>query len=357
MSDDLTLKLDGQSISGWQEIRVTCGIERAARDFSIVMTEKYPLTPDVVVKPGQTCEVFLGKDKVITGYVDVYAPQFDAHSHSITVTGRSKTADMIDCSATLEGSQILQGNLLQIANRLLNKQFGISVRALDDTGDAIPVTALNLGDSVFNVLEPIARYRSLLLYDDAEGNLVFARTQDKKAASGFAEGQNVEAAGMAYSMAERFSEYSALRVHVSAFGDTAGEDNLIARVEDKNVPRFRPMFFVAETAFGGFDVAKQRAAWELNRRVARSAAVHLACDSWRDSAGKLWEPNTLATISLPSLKLPTQQWLIGEVSYIKNAAGTHSQIVMMHPDGFKPQPMAWPFPMLLSKALEAGKKQ
>ena len=224
-------------------------------------------------------------------------------------------------------------------------------------GAAIPQTNLNVGDTPFDVLEPMARYRGLLIYDNPQGNLIFSSVGTTHAASGFAEGQNVESAGIAYTMDNRFSDYGAFRVKLMVLNDTGTEGNLITDVQDANVPRYRPKFLVAETQDGGFDVAIRRANWEMVRRKGRSAAVHVVADSWRDMQGALWTPNTLATVVLPSLKLGQVDWLISEVTYMRNAQGTHAQISLMHPNSFIPQPFNYqPFATDVANALEKIRK-
>jgi prophage tail gpP-like protein len=354
--DELTIRIGGQTLSGWQEVRVTRSIERVVSDFEIALTEKFPRVQDVVIAAGQPCEVFLGYDKVITGYVDRYIPEITAQTHTVRIAGRSKTQDMVDCAAEWPGSQIINGDVLKIAQTLLKEPFGIDAYSLVDVGPVVPKTVLNQGDSPFDVLEPIARLRGLLMYDDANGNLLFSRVGEVRAASGFKEGENVEAAGIAWSMDQRFSSYKAYRVKVPAFADKGNESNLITDQKDPGVPRYRPKIFVAETNDGGFDVAKRRAIWEMNRRIGRSAAVHLVTDGWRDSAGALWTPNTLVPVELPTLKLPHEEWLIGEVTYIRSAAGTHAQLVIMHPGAFMPEPLVWPFPNDLATAIDEAVK-
>jgi prophage tail gpP-like protein len=336
-ADDLTLEFDGHKLTGWAEIRVTRSLDHITSDFEIAVTEKYPNRDAVAVKAGQPCRVMLGDDLVITGYVDRVTTEFDTHSHRVRVAGRGKLQDAVDCAAIWPNGQIVYGTLEDISEKLL-KVYGIGVMVQTDTGGPIPKQILNIGDSVFDVLEPIARYRALLMYEDTSGDLILSGVGTAHAASGFVEGKNVEAAGIAYSMDQRYSLYSAYRVKVLALKDSGGESNLIADIQDPGVPRFRAKYFVAETFDGGFDVAQRRALWEGLRRVARSASVHVVCDSWRDAGGALWTPNTLATIELPSLKLPKAQWMIAEVSYIRNAGGTHAQLVLMAPEAFAPQP-------------------
>lgn len=354
--DDLVIKVAGRELSGWEEVRVSRGVERAVSDFDVAMTEHFPGANQVVVQPGQSCEVYLGDDLVVTGYVDRYVPEFDARRHTVRLSGRGKCQDIVDCAAVWPGSQIMNGTVLAIAKTLC-APFGITVSALDDVGPVIPQTNLNMGDTPFDVIEPMARFRGLLMYDDPQGNLVFARVGKTAAASGFVQGENVEAAGVAYTLDQRFSDYGAFRVKFQAFADSGDEANLITDVQDADVPRYRPKFLVAETNDGGLDVAKRRANWEMVRRKGRSAAVHVVADSWRDSAGKLWTPNTLAPVNLPGLKLPLVTWLISEVNFIRSAGGTHARLVLMHPDSFIPQPFNYqPFPTDLANAIAEARK-
>ena len=82
-------------------------------------------------------------------------------------------------------------------------------------------------------------------------------------------------------------------------------------------------------------------AWRPGKWPAVSAArrpFKLTCDSWRDSAGKLWQPNYLATVDLPTLKLSKVKWIIATVTFRKDASGTHADLTLMPPDAFSVQP-------------------
>jgi hypothetical protein len=63
---------------------------------------------------------------VITGYVDRVIGTLDARQHSVTVTGRSKCQDLVDCSAEWPGGQIVGSSVLEIARKLA-EPYGISV--------------------------------------------------------------------------------------------------------------------------------------------------------------------------------------------------------------------------------------
>ena len=68
--------------------------------------------------------------------------------------------------------------------------------------------------------------------------------------------------------------------------------------------------------------------------------LNLTTDSWRDSAGALWTPNTLVPLSLPALRLERAMWLISSVSYKLDENGTTADLTIMPPGAFQPQPIA-----------------
>jgi prophage tail gpP-like protein len=341
---------NGREISGWTQVRVSRGIERCPSDFEISFTEPYPGVSQVIVQPGDLVQVLLGQDVVLTGFVDRYLPSYNAREHTIRITGRSKCQDLVDCSAKWTGGQLLNLTVDQIAKRLC-AVYGIDVNVAAGTviGDPIPQLNIMIGEPIYGVLERICRYRALLLYDEPDGSLLLANGGDgadgstgigtRKAASGFKEGINVASAGAMYGMDGRFSDYEAVYQGLDTLQDIGEGGNLIAHVTDEGVPRLRYRAIVSENVAGGNVVAKQRADWERAARLGRSMQVRLSTDSWRDSAGTLYEPNTLVDIDLPGLKLKPKTWLIADVTYLRNEQGTRADLVIMPPQAFYPEPV------------------
>ncbi|PRG96579.1 Mu P family protein [Burkholderia multivorans] len=342
MDDDLYLSVGDQLVSGWTDIRLTRGIERCPSDFEIGLTESFPGELDtVVVQEGDRCQIMLGSDLVLTGYVDEYIPSISPEGHEIRVTGRGMCQDLVDCSAAWPTSQISGTSAVDIAKKLAD-HYGIAVKC--DVTDLITIPQFNIfiGETSFEVIERVSRYSQLLVYDQPDGSLRLARAEGQvQAAGGLAEGFNVKAASIRYSAHERFSAYTVFAQSVATFGDAGIGPSAIAQAVDVGVKRVRERYVVAEAVQGFQDLAKLRANWEMNRRIGRSRAVTILTDSWRDADGVLWTPNTLVEISLPHLKLPNETWLIGEVTYRRNIeGGTTAELAIMDPRAYKPEPIA-----------------
>ncbi len=343
MNDDLTLRIGGADIQGWQQIRVTRGVERVPSDFEIVMTERFPGELHAVsVVPGAACQVLLGDDVVITGYVDRFAPGISASGHQVRVSGRGKCCDLVDCSAEWPGGQINGTSALDIATKLA-APYGISVALAPgvDPGPAIPQFNLILGETAWELIERVCRYAALLAYELPDGSLLLNQVGTQAQASGFAQGQNVQAASIQYGMDMRYSDYVSFIQSMETLGDLGpgGVDgNQIVRITDPTVTRHRQLDIIAEAGAGGIQIAAVRAQWEMARRWGRSFVCRLTADSWRDSAGALWQPNMLAPLDLPILKTAGVQWIIGEVSFVLGRDGTTADLTLMPAAAFDPQP-------------------
>lgn len=355
--DELTLNISCstqcQQLTGWKEVRVSRGIERCPSDFEIMMTERFPgHLNEMIIRPGDECQVLLGSDVVLTGYVDRYAPGIESNSHSIRVTGRGKCQDLVDCAAVWPGSQISGTNAFDISKKLA-EVYGITVDCDVKDLAAIPQSNLMLGETAFEVIDRVCRYSALLAYDGADGNLILSHVGTEKMTGGVIEGVNIERGTMMHSMDQRFSEYKVFLLACDTYGDIGDGGNLSAVVKDENMPRTRYRYIIAEAgANQQNDVALKRAQWEANRRFGRGYALRVTVDSWRDSSGALWEPNKLVTVKAPSLMKSITQtakpeeegktisdWGISEVTYMRDGNGTHADLTIMPAIAFEPEPL------------------
>ncbi|VVT53890.1 FIG003269: Prophage tail protein [Kosakonia radicincitans] len=344
MTDEVTLEVNGKIISGWDSVRVTRGIERFPSDFDLGLMDYYPASSEKqLVKEGNTCVVKIGGDLVITGYVDDWSPSINRARHEVRATGRGKCEDLVDCSAEWPNNVISNCTVMDIATRLASF-YGIKVNC--DVGDlqTVPQFTINWGESPQEIIDRVCRWAALLYYDKPDGSLLLTRVGTKKAASGVAEGVNVEDAYYRKSMADRFSDYVGVSLGVSPISGWApgsAYDSVTlatARDPDAASMRYRKRIILVESTMLAKDRAQNCIDWEMNRRYGRSQQLNVTIDSWRDSAEKLWEPNTLIPVNLPTLQLENTELLIAEVTFLRDERGTHAQLSLMPPAAFSVQP-------------------
>jgi len=345
--DDLTIISGQQQISGWTTVRVTRGIERMPNDFQIEMTERNPDGSQITISPGAQCQIKLGEDLVLTGYIDTYEASVDSDMHTVSISGRSKSEDVVDCSAEYPNAQIMSSTALQIAQKL-SEPYGITVA--QNVGPTIIVPQFNLmyGETAVEIIERVTRFYKLLYYDMPDGSILLTQASTKQAGSGLTQGVNVQSAKVRFDMT-RFSDYVCVYQSVATFSDgqslDSGQNNSMNQffeVQDPTVPRHRQKIIIVQSGDinPAFQVTRDTALWESNRRYGKAYELHAVVDSWRDATGKLWEPNTLVPINIPALKLVNVTWLINEVTYVRDEnGGTTASLILNPPQAFTPEPI------------------
>ncbi len=349
----VSIVVGGQRLSGWQDVRIQRSLESVPPTFDLGLTERYPgEAGQIVIEPGDPCQIMLGADVVLTGYVDRYTASISPDQHNIRISGRGTCQDLVDCSAKTEGYQLNNHTLVGIAKKLC-QPFGIQVKAPDGDGAVVPQFNIILTETPYEVIERIARWANFLVYEDTDGSLVIARVGDAEMASGFALGSNIQAADASFSMDNRYTEIGAVFTSTAFLNDPPPMPGALgpviqfvpgSQVFDKSFPvradgqpRMRPLIIVSEQTQNDPKIAAARARWDMARRFGRSQQVNVTCDSWRDSDGGLWELNALAPLNMPALKLTNQTWLISSVTFVRNEDGTTAELTLMPKEAFVPE--------------------
>lgn len=328
------LKVDGKLFGGWQQVHIERGIEQIAGTFELTVTDRWNTASGhqaFELKSGQACEVLVDGQTVITGYIDSVNRSYDKAAHQITVSGRDKTGDLVDCSAIFKTGQWANKTIAQIAADLI-KPFGIGLGVATDVGKPIPVFAIQEGASVFDELERAAKMRALLLVSDGKGNLILTRAGIGRASGDLSEGGNILKADGEFSWKDRFSDYVVK-------GQRKGDDNSYGAavahqrvsVQDAGINRYRPLVVMAEDQDGNATL-KQRAEWERNVRAGRGTRATVTVQGWA-AHGILWQPNTITHLKSPLLSADLDV-LITSVAYSLDDSGTLTTLQLSKPSAF-----------------------
>jgi prophage tail gpP-like protein len=355
VGDEVAIVIGGRRIAGWQSVSISRSAEACPNNFAFTMTEEFSSDPGTVLAvPGEgVCQVFIGDDLVITGYVDRYGVITRPGGHEVQIAGRGLCEDLVDCSIDLldPKSAVVNGSVssssaIDLASKLC-AAFKIKTRlAVIDRGRPIPNFQVAAGETPYEVIERVCRYAAYLIYEDEIGTLVLDRVGTLKMASGFTEGQNIEAAASNISVDGRYSDYCVIWGTVSQAYEGAGVDPTLKRATavdlavKNTLKRYRPRIIVSAQTSDYAEFGQNLANWELARRRGRSQAVQLTCDRWRDLAGKLWQPNYLAPLHMPNHKLVNAEWIIGNVTFRKDGGGTHADLTLMPREAFSVEPIA-----------------
>jgi prophage tail gpP-like protein len=342
--DDLELLVNGMNYSGWTSLGVTRAIDAATTAFTASLTEKWEAGENASAQvepwpilPGDACEVRLAGFPMVIGYVDIFKPSYSATDHSINIQGRDKVADLVDCSAVHAPDEWKNIDLLRFA-QILAAPFGVTVRTDIDVGPSFPVCKLQQGETGFKAIERYARQRKALLMPDGAGGLLITRAGVRQATTSLVQGENILNASGTIDHSQRFSSYL-VKGQASYSPDSTGETeaHIEGGVTDSGIKRYRPMLLVAETG-GTSSSLQDRATWEANSRIGKSAAASISVQGWRQSpGGALWEPGLLVYVRSAWLRM--DGWmLIRQVTYERGEGGTTAKLEIVSPQAFDPEP-------------------
>ena len=331
------LRVAGVYYGGWKSLRVTRSIEQLAGTFELEITERWPgALQRRPIRPGEPCQLLLDRVPVITGYVDTLMVDVDATRHTLRVSGRDKTGDLVDCSAAYKTGQWHKVKIDQLARDLL-KPYDIKlvIDAGVDIGSALDSFSIQEGESVFECLERAARLKALLLTSNPEGDLVITRAGTRRLDFGLVEGDNIKAARGEFSWKERFSSYTVKgQGRLGAEGDSM-HSAATAKIADELITRPRPLIVLAE-AHSKNAALRDRAEWERNVRRGRSARGSITVQGWVDPDGNIWQPNTVVPVTSPMLWLDAAAMLIVGCTYtLDDQGGTLTELAISQPEAFQ----------------------
>lgn len=380
MSDIVSITTGGKTLKGWTSVRVTAGVSQAARSFAVGVTFQWPDARDVIsgVDLGESCEVYIGSDLVCTGYIFATPISYDAQSVTVSVAGRSKTADIVDCcpptasysasggsssgsSDSWAGTGLIGANgqkvqassstsssgaaatqwkdvKLEAIAAELCAPFGVEVTTQVSTGAPITQHAVQPGETVFESINRLLTVGQLFATDDAAGRLVFTEPGAGGRASGGIElGVNALTCSSARDASQVFSSYI-------VEGQRSGSDEVFstsaaqisAGAADGQIPRYR-LLALPQSGEVTPDLCQKIANFEATRRRALLKQVTYTVAGWRDASGTLWTPNSLVHVKNTMLGLD-EDLLLSEVEYRLDEGGTVAQLTLAPIEAFKQGP-------------------
>lgn len=343
MSDadnECQLMIDGKSYGGWTRVEIQRGIEQIAGGFVLQLTSRYPGADEPMqFREGLPCQIRLGEDLVLTGYIDIFETDDTDTSSIVRVEGRCKTGDLVDCSAIYKSGQWRNVKLEQIVADIA-RPFGITVAVAPgtDTGDVFKRFALEEGEKAFEAIDRACRLRAVLVVSTPEGNLLITTASTVRAGVALVEGVNMKKFNSKHSWRERHSE-------ITLKGQVPGDDqefgaaaaHLKATAKDEEIDRYRPLVVIAEHGTSSKSLT-DRAKWEVNVRMGRGKRGGCTLVGWRTGKdgqeGPLWRENTLVPVTSTRMYLDMDLLIVG-CTYQLTEQGKNIELVFARPEAFQ----------------------
>lgn len=339
---DFLLTVDSERYGGWTSLRLSRGVEQVAGGFELTVTERFEgLAKPRPIRKGQKCAVSIDGERIIQGWVDVVAPDYDADNHTLGVSGRDATGDLVDCAAICKAGTYHNRTLAQIAQDLA-APFKVAVIVRTDVGAPFAEWRIEPGETVMENLERAARYRGVLLMSDGQGNLVITQPGELQAPAALELGKNILKASGHSSLQQRFAEYIVKAQQAGTdmlFGDAAAAPS--ASVLDTAIGRYRPTVIIAEDQANAGS-CKMRAQWQRTVAAARGDQVVYTVLGWRAN-GKLWQPNAIVAVRDPFLDIDEER-LISQVDFTLDEQGERTELTVVGRHAYDPIKLPEPTP-------------
>lgn len=332
---DISITVDGQDYVGWKSVNLRRSIEAVAGTFDFSSINQVD-GQDWNLTTQAPCVLKIGSNVVLTGYIDEIAPSIGFKGHEISVRGRDKTCDLVDCAAVHKQQSWSGRTLTKLAEEFC-KPFGIRVIAEGDVGAKFGLFSINKGDSAFMCIEKACRMRNVIPTTSGDGKLLLAAPGSIRADDNLIFGGNILLCNASYNYENRFSKYTVfsqtgLDAAATAAWGTANE--AVGSYEDKEVKRYRPYLNNAESQSTSTE-CRNRAKWEALIRAGNSRVVSVTVQGWLQSTGKLWQVNRLTYVKVPPMNID-MDLLITEVSMVRDESGTMTHLTLKIPDAFNP---------------------
>lgn len=339
LSEKVELAIGGRLFGGWTGVTISLALDAISGAFALSLSTRDDAAgAPMAVAPDDRCQLRIGGEAVIDGWVDAVGPSINANEHGIQVDGRDKTGDLADCSAIHKPGSWSNARLETIATELA-RPFGVAVTAAVSTGAPIRKFALQQGETVQAAIERLLRFRGLIAIASASGDLIITTPSTAAPVATLALGFNIKSANGRFDHRERFSDYI---VKGQAQGDDQRSGKAASQVRgearDAGVRRYRPLLIVAEdqadTASAG-----TRAKFEAGVRAGRSKGVEIVVAGWRVAPrGQLWRPNMRVRVQCAAAGFPDDILLVTAVVLKKDGEGTTATLTCAPPEAMAQLP-------------------
>ena len=358
MNNIINLDVNGVRYDGFKTMSYSRSMENLSGTFRFdASTEGKRYTP---FKGQEECKIIIGGQTVLTGYIENLTYSYSIDSHDIIVSGRDKSADIIDNTvigdiefkAPISLENIIKNTLSksEIDLDVINNVPGLQLFEEDE------LTAADVGENMFGFLEKYCRKRAVLLNSDGNGNVVITRaaedelngiiinsidnTDNKK--------NNVKNASINYDFTRRYNKYfvrsqgslaALIRVDSS---EEMGLDTIESKEGSAIDDIIRPSRSIEIQSETSATVASdiERAKWEANIRRTRSLIYNCNLNHlFVDSANKvIYEPNKLIRVKDDFCDIDATM-LIQSVSYNMSVdSGTSVDLTLVPKDSYQPEP-------------------
>ena len=345
----INLEVNGIEYTNFTEAGVTLALDTLANDFTF--DAALPDGENLNIKGGDACTVIVDGELVLTGYVENITGHYTATGHTIVITGRDKTSDLIDSSIDVIDDIRDSVTLKEIIEKVI-EHIGAGITVVNNVtpapfNKAEDIIAPLPGDNAFLFVEQYAQKRQVLLTSNAHGDVVITNSQETSGGGALqnainSDTNNIVEASWSYMAGALFNKYinkGQLDPGALDFADAKTEYGLVSQRgedEDTAIRVGRQLVTVLATGFSD-DQLLERAKWSKKIRRSRSIAYSCHVPGFKNTANQLWAVNTVVSVFDEFANI-NQDLLINSVQFLYGAGGSRTLLTLVPAGSYELQP-------------------
>ncbi|MCW8930006.1 MAG: hypothetical protein OQL19_07205 [Gammaproteobacteria bacterium] len=304
----IELQVNGKQYSQFKSAEVTIRIDALSNTFNFQATASKGLP--LPFQGGDECKIIVDNTTVLTGSIEIVEVDYSSGSHSIALSGRDKTGDLLD--STLDSISDINApiTLKKLIEKIIST-LGLDIQVIDTVNPASfnkaeDIASPEPGQSAFSFIEQYARKRQVLLTSNANGDIVITRASGTKINAFLqnvigSNSNNIIRGNVSYDTTGRYNKYkfaSSLNTTALNFAGFVPIKNVVSQkgiYTDAAIRAGRQLVLVSEDAFSDKQNA-DRAKWEANIRKARGRVYSVTVEGFTNQINELWDINTAVLV-------------------------------------------------------------
>lgn len=335
---DVELVVGGLRYAGWKSVRVTRSIESLAGSFALEVSDRWGADELWPIAEEDHCRVQIGGTTVIDGYIGKRSLSASENARTLSYTGRDRAAALVDCSVLLPKWTYYNVDVADFAATCA-EPFGVRVSVQPGLAlKRMSKLVIAPGDTAYEAIKRAVADQGVLLVSDGAGGITITRSSATRAAS-LVEGQNIRSASVEYDGDQRYRRY-VVATQAPATDAAAGDATRVrGEAIDEGVRRTDRVLLIRPDKGGDAASARARADWEARIRAARAETVTIVVQGWTQPDGTLWPLNAVTRVKARRLIGVDGDMLISQVEPSIGAQGQVTQLRLVRPDAFTPEPI------------------
>lgn len=354
--DQISIEVGGRVFRGWKSAQVVTGLNQIASQFSLSITRDFPGDAGFRIRPGDLATIRIGDDIVATGFVDKTPVSYTGKTITTTVSGRSRTADLVDCCILTEikagatggssnswavithradGTKVAaakpasQWRTVDVMSTIASiiEPYGLSLIS-DLPTKVVNDISLSKGTTVFNAIRKLVQNFNYIATDTPTGDVTFVsvdapeQSDSELIVSLTGEGTNVLEGSSEFDHSSVYTDYEVYgqAKPVKTSTNPALEHNIRATATSAVLrTRFR-LLRIFQSGNSTLASLQDRANYEAVTRAGKAKTCTYRVNGWRQANGKLWKKGILISVDDEVLGIK-RQMMVGKVTFDLSSSG------------------------------------